>query len=75
MPPRTQYLPVTGISPTDPWISQTDDERTAREARMSASYISLNFIHLVKKVWLNYLSNNEFNFEWKYLNRKNTWQF
>ena len=37
MPPRTQYLPVVGISPTDPWISQTDDERTAREARMSAS--------------------------------------
>ena len=27
---RTQYLPVAGIS-------QTDDERTAREARMSAS--------------------------------------
>ena len=37
MPPWTQYLPVAGISPTDLWISQTDDERTAREARMSAS--------------------------------------
>ena len=36
MPPQMQYLPVAGISLTDPWISQTDDERTAREARMSA---------------------------------------
>ena len=40
MPPRTQYLPVAGISQTDPWISQTDSERTAREARMSASRIN-----------------------------------
>ena len=39
MPPRTQYLPIAGISSTDPWISQTNDERTAREARISASYI------------------------------------
>ena len=30
MPPRTQYLPVARIS-------KTDGERTAREARMSAS--------------------------------------
>ena len=37
MPPQTQYYPVAGISPTIPCISQTDDERTAREARMSAS--------------------------------------
>ena len=37
MPPQTQYLPIAGISPTDPWISQTDDERTAREAHMSVS--------------------------------------
>ena len=41
MPPWTQYLPIAGISPTDPWISQTDDERTVREARMSTS--SKNF--------------------------------
>ena len=26
------------ISQTDPWISKTDNERTAREARMSASW-------------------------------------
>ena len=37
MPPQTQYLPIAGISQTDLWISKTDDERTAREARMSAS--------------------------------------
>ena len=32
MPPRTQYLPKAGIS-------QTDGERTAREARMPASLV------------------------------------
>ena len=42
MPTRTQYLPVARISQMDPWISQTDDERTAREARMSASIINLD---------------------------------
>ena len=41
IPFRTQYLPIAGISPTDPWISQTDDERSAREARMSASVIKI----------------------------------
>ena len=35
LPPRTQYLPVVA------GISQTGDERTAREARMSAS-LSIN---------------------------------
>ena len=51
MPTQTQYLPVAGISPTDLWISQTDDERTAREARMSASWLNT---HL--KVYIYFLN-------------------
>ena len=35
MPLRIQYLPVAGIS-------KTDDERNAREARMSASAINFH---------------------------------
>ena len=52
MPPRTQYLPVNGIS-------QTDDERTAREARMSAS-ISKSRIK-VDKIFMNFCSDLQIN--------------
>ena len=34
---KNKFLKKSLGTPTDPWISQTDDERTAREARMSAS--------------------------------------
>ena len=37
----TPYLPVAGISQTDPLISQTVDERTARGAHMSASFYKI----------------------------------
>ena len=44
VPPRTQYLPVAGISLTDPWISQTDDERNARpRVFLKVGFLKLTF--------------------------------